>query len=78
MDDGSSFRVPQQTTRTAAEQDDPLALELVDPAPASTGRSLQQDRHPALILKMDSLVDAVAGLEARVTSHFQQLVTQLD
>ena len=49
---------------------------VVDPAPASTGRSSQQDRQPALILKMDSLVDA--GLEARITSHFQQLVTQMD
>ena len=63
--------------RTAAEEDRPFPLELIDPAPAQTGRSLHQKREPALIQTMDSLVDAVAGLEARVTCHFQQLVTQL-
>ena len=77
VDDGSSFEVPQQATRTAAEEDEPLAMELADPAPAQTRRSPHQDRQPALIQKMDNLADAVAGLEARVTCQFQQLLTQL-
>ena len=64
VDDGSSFEVPQQATRTAAEEDEPLAMELADPAPAQTRRSPHQDRQPALIQKMDNLADAVAGLEA--------------
>ena len=71
VDDGSSFKVPQQATRTAAEEDEPLAMELADPAPAQTRRSPHQDRQPALIQKMDNLADAVAGLEARVTCQFQ-------
>jgi len=42
VDDGSSFGVPHQPIRTVAEKDEPLALELVDPAPMQTGRPLHQ------------------------------------
>ena len=49
VDYGSSFKVLQQATRTAAEEDVPLPMELVDPTSKHTRRSLHQDRQPALI-----------------------------
>ena len=72
-DDGSNFRVPQKATRAAAEEDELFTLELVySPATAQTGRSCAPgEREPALIKKMDSLADVVAGLETRVACHFQ-------
>lgn len=39
VDDGSSFDTPQQATRAAAGEDEPLTLELIDPAPEETQQS---------------------------------------
>ena len=77
VDDGSSFNVPRQATRGTAGEDETLTLELVDPAPEETRESPHQDRQPALITKLDNLVDAVARLEAKVTVQYDQLVTRL-
>ena len=51
-----------------------LLLELADPAPEEAQESPHQDRPPALIQKIDSLVDTVAGLEARGARQYLQLV----
>ena len=77
VDDGSGFDVPRQETRGAAGEDETLVLELVDPAPEETRESPHQDRQPALITKMDNLVDAVSRLEAKVTVQHDQLVAKL-
>ena len=77
VDDGSGFDVPQQVTRVAAGEDEPLTLELVDPAPEESQQSPHRDRQPALITMVESLVDAVARLEAKVTVQYDQLVTRL-
>ena len=77
VDDGSGFDVPQQATRVAAGEDEPLTLELVDPAPEESQQSPHRDRQPALITMVESLVDAVARLEAKVTVQYDQLVTRL-
>ena len=77
VDDGSGFAVPQQATRVAAGEDEPLTLELVDCAPEETQQSSHRDRQPALITKVESLVDAVARFQAKDTVQYEQLVTRL-
>ena len=77
VDDGSSFDMLQQASRVAAGKDEPLTLEWVDPAPEETQQSPHRDRQPALITKVENLVDAVARLEAKVTVQCDQLVTRL-
>ena len=77
VDDGSGFDVPRQATRGTAGEDKTLTLKLVDPAPEETQESPHQDSQPALITKLDKLVDAVAQLKANVTIQYDQLVTRL-
>ena len=73
VDDGSAS-VPQEAPRIATAEEEPLLLELANPAPEEAQESPHQDRPPALIQKVDSLVDTVAGLEARGARQYLQLV----
>ena len=73
VDDGSAS-VPQEAPRNATAGEEPLLLQLADPAPEEAQESPHQDRLPALIQKIDSLVDTVAGLEARGARQYLQLV----
>ena len=76
VDDGSSFSVPQELA--TAEEGEPLVLELADPAPVEDRPFLRQDRPPALIQKMDSLLHTVSELEARGALQYQQLAAFLE
>ena len=51
---------------------------MVDPPPAdSQGPPPCEERQPALIEKMERLTDIVAGLEARILSHFDSVKDRL-
>ena len=66
-----------KVTRDAAGKDKTLTSEVIDHAPEEIWESPHWDKQPALITKVDSLVDAVAQLEAKGTVQYDQLVTRL-
>ena len=74
VDDGSTFQVPNEPRGIAAEVKKPFHFELVKPAPPEVRSSLLQHRQPALTEKIDTLVDSVAGLEARFVRQFELIV----
>ena len=73
VDDGSRVQVPPQP---ASNEEEPLAMELVDPAPAED--SPHEERQPALIDRMERLTDLITGLEARVLCRFDGLQVRFD
>ena len=74
MGDGSVAQVQQANSH----EDEPFAMELVDPAPADTqGPPTREERQPALINRMEQLADVVAGLEARILCRFASIEYRL-
>ena len=78
VDDGSTFQVPNKPRGIAAEVKEPFHFELVEPAPPEVRSFPHQHRQPALTEKIDTLVDTVAGLEARFVRQFEVIVARLD
>ena len=72
--DGSVAQVQQANSH----EDEPFAMELIDPAPTDTqGPPSREERQPALIKRMEQLVDVVASLEARILCRFDSIEYQL-
>ena len=67
--DGSVAQVQQANSH----EDEPFAMELVDPAPADTQGPPREERQAALISRMEQLTDVVAGLEARILCRFDSI-----
>ena len=72
--DGSIAEVQQVTFH----EDEPFAMELVDPAPTYTqGPPSHKQRQPALISRLEQLADVVANLKARIFCRFDSIEDRL-